>query len=251
MMTQALAVLAGGFLGSAHCIGMCGGFAAALGAGDRPMWPIVARQLVYNLGRVFTYVFLGALAGSSGLYLSSLRIGQYGPQQIFSLIAGVTMLGVGLSALGVLPLPARLTKLGSGLLAPLFAYFLNARGWWGYFAAGLANGFLPCGLVYSFVALAVASGSAAAGMVIMAAFGLGTIPAMLAIGCGSSLLTRAARQRIYRAASVMVIVLGAVTLWRGRPGAEAACCAGENVPAAGASSDEGDLHDCCHKSDPN
>lgn len=230
MIGESLAITAGGFLGSAHCIGMCGGFACAIGSARANFWPLFARQLVYNLGRVFTYAFLGALAGSSGLYLSRFRIGLVNPQQIFSLLAGVIMVLLGLSTLGLLRLPEKYSRAVSQLFAPLFAYFLNARGWFGYFLAGLANGFLPCGLVYAFLALAVASQDGPRGAIIMTFFGLGTLPAMLAIGCGTKLLTQTIRLRIYRVAAIFVVALGSVTIYRGWPSANATCCHPSGTP---------------------
>lgn len=223
MIAELAPVLAGGFLGSAHCLGMCGGFAAAIGAADVPFWPIFARQLVYNVGRVFTYAFMGCLAGAGGTYLSNVQIGPVNVQQIFSILAGAIMLLVGLSALQIVRLPASWVKYTTGLFSPLFAHFLNARGWFGYFTAGIANGFLPCGLVYSFVALAAARGDVVGGMAVMIAFGLGTIPAMMLIGCGTTIMTHATRRRIYRVAAVFVIGLGALTMWRGWP-RESPCC---------------------------
>lgn len=231
MLTDHLAVLAGGFLGSAHCIGMCGGFAAAVGAGDRPFWPVFARQLVYNGGRIFTYAFLGVLAGAGGLYVSRWTVAGLTAPQILSLLAGVLMLCIGAAALGMFGRSRGNGTSPGGLFAPLFGYFLNARGWTGYFAAGLANGFLPCGLVYSFVALAASRAAVADGAVLMCIFGLGTLPAMLLIGCGSTLLTHTARLRIYRLAAVLVIAMGCVTIWRGWPGGEACHDAGA-APAA-------------------
>ena len=224
MIAESLAITAGGFLGSAHCIGMCGGFACAVGAGRANFWPLFARQVVYNFGRVFTYAFLGALAGSTGLYLSRFALGPVNAQQAFSLLAGGIMVGLGLVTLGLIRLPQRWSTATSQLFAPLFAYFLNARGWFGYFLAGLANGFLPCGLVYAFLALAAAAQDGPRGAVIMTLFGLGTMPAMLAIGCGTRLLTQTMRLRIYRVAAVFVVALGSLTLFRGWPSAHATCC---------------------------
>jgi sulfite exporter TauE/SafE len=228
MITESLAITAGGFLGSAHCIGMCGGFACAIGSGRAPFWPLFARQFVYNTGRVFTYAFLGALAGSTGLYLSRFKLGAVNPQQIFSLLAGTIMIALGLATLGLIRLPKSWSAVTSQLFAPLFAYFLNARGWFGYFFAGIANGFLPCGLVYAFLAMAAAAQDGPRGALVMTFFGLGTMPTMLAIGCGTRLLTQNVRVRIYRVAAIFVVALGSVTLYRGWPRADAASCCHES-----------------------
>jgi len=223
MIANYLAIIAGGMLGSAHCIGMCGGFAAAISATDRPIGPILARQLLYCLGRIFTYAFLGSLAGYGGFYLSMLRWGPLDPQQILSIAAGLTMLLAGLGALGRVRLPYSWSRLLSQLVSPLYSYFLNARGWWGYFVAGLFNGLLPCGLVYSFLAIAAASGTPQHGALTMAFFGLGTVPAMVTIGCGTKLMTHHLRMRVYRVAAVLMIAFGLVTIWRGLP-RETPCC---------------------------
>jgi sulfite exporter TauE/SafE len=235
------AALAGGLLGSAHCIGMCGPIAAALGTIDVPLRPLVVRHLAYNLGRVFTYAFMGAMAGAAGLWLSQYRLPMIAAQQLFAVVAGVIMLAVGLSVLGLIRLPR--TWAVPEIFAPLYRGLLNARSVGGFFLAGLANGFLPCGLVYSFVALAAAGGSVAAGWLLMAAFGLGTLPAMLAVGCGSRLLTHAARLRVYRVAAVLIVLLGGVTVARAFT-APAGACHGAAVDATAG----GPGHNCCDSS---
>jgi hypothetical protein len=224
MITNLLAVFAGGVLGSAHCVGMCGGFAAAIGATHRPFWPTFGRQIVYSVGRICTYGFLGAVGGSAGLYLSRFRTPLVSAQQVFSILAGVIMLYVGLSVLGVIRLPRRGASTGQGFLPSLFTHFLNAKGPWSVFTAGLATGFLPCGLVYSFLAMAVATGNLVHGGLLMICFGLGTTPAMVLIGCGSGLLSHAARARIFRVAAGIVVVLGVVTIARAFPAQEGDCC---------------------------
>lgn len=223
MVPSLPAILAGGFLASAHCIGMCGGFACAVGAADVPLAAVLGRQFVYNTGRIFTYAFLGAVAGSSGAALSSYLLGPIDAQQLFGLLAGATMIALGLSALGLIQLPQRWGSALGGWFSPLFAKFLNARGWTGFFLAGLANGFLPCGLVYSFLALAIASGDALHGMLVMTFFGIGTLPAMLLVGSGARLMRQAVRVRIHRAAAVFIVGLGCLTVWRAWP-SQAACC---------------------------
>lgn len=218
-------VFAMSFLGSAHCIGMCGGLAAAVGASKRRMAPIIARQLVYTTGRITTYTFLGALAGYAGQAMARADFALFGVQQSFSIAAGVIMLLVGLSVLGLIP---GLGKKGGGvakLIAKPFAYFLNAEGWWGYYIAGVATGFLPCSLVYALLALAVAAASVPQGMLIMAVFGLGTAPAMLAIGCGSSLISQRARGHVFKIAAVFMLFMGSATIYRAWPNADGeACC---------------------------
>lgn len=225
LVPKLLAILVGGLFGSAHCVGMCGGFAAALGATEQPPRRGLVRQLVYSFGRLFTYGFLGAVGGYVGRYLTSYQSTLIGAQQVFSVLAGVIMIAVGVMALGIF----RFRWLRPGALgetiAPMFRHFLDAPGRTGVFLAGVANGFLPCGLVYAFLSMAVASGSVFQGFLLMVAFGMGTVPIMVLVGCGSTLLTHQLRHRIYRVAACLVILAGAVTIVRGWPGADRSCCA--------------------------
>ncbi len=231
-MTYYLAIFSASLLGSAHCIGMCGGLAAALGACEQPLGSVVFRQAVYSLGRVFTYAFLGALAGAAGLAVSDYAIPGISLTipQVFSLLAGVIMVGVGLSVLGVWPKLRHGQKVAGAqsssphLLTPAFHHFLNTRSTWGAFTAGLATGFLPCGFVYAFLPLALASGDVGRGMAIMTLFGLGTVPAMMVVGCGSRLVSHAVRGQILRVSAVLLLGMGAVTLWRGWPTDSKSCC---------------------------
>ncbi len=231
-MIELVPTFVGGLLGSAHCIGMCGGFAVAIGAAERRPAPMLARQLLYSAGRITTYAFLGACAGTAGLQFAQHRVAMISAQQLFSLAAGALMLLIGLSVLGVLRV-RWLSSGGHGLLAPLCAHFLDARGPLAVFLAGLMTGFLPCGLVYSFLALALASGSMTSGLLLMTAFGLGTVPSMIATGAGGLLLSPLWRARVFRLAACFVILLGGITIRRALPlGADAPPC--HTPPAAAA-----------------
>lgn len=227
-----LTIFTMGLLSSAHCVGMCGGFAAAIGATRGDLMPLLARHLTYSAGRVTTYAFLGACGGYAGAWLSRLGSAMVTAQQVFSMVAGVIMMLVAASVLGLLPI-RRITQSSLGLLlAPMFRHFLNARSSGELFVAGLANGFLPCGLVYAFLAMAIGNGTLAGGAAIMIAFGLGTVPAMTAVGCGSLVLSHATRLRVYRVAACFVLMAGGATIWRAWPTRDAPCCAHEPLTVA-------------------
>jgi sulfite exporter TauE/SafE len=81
--------------------------------------------------------------------------------------------------------------------------------------AGVLTGFLPCGLVYGFLALASSSASVAVGLIIMVLFGLGTAPLLILAGAGASLLSFARRQSLLRASAVCVCLTGLVSIARG------------------------------------
>lgn len=231
-MVEPTAAFVLAFIGSAHCIGMCGGFAAAIGATRERVAPLLLRQVIYSVGRVFTYSFMGACAGYVGHYFSRFDGGTLvTAQQIFSIVAGVVMVVVGASVLGVFrrrnqrqPGPI------SGLFAPMFRQLLNARGGIGYLVAGVANGFLPCGFVYAFLAMAAATQDVMRGVTLMVAFGLGTVPAMLAIGCGATLLSHTARLRVYRIAAVFIVIAGGATIYRAFPLGKPADCCDDEIP---------------------
>ena len=183
-MSQYLLIFLAGLAGSMHCVGMCGGFACALGGGGGGRVTAVTRHLIYNLGRVTSYCFLGALSG----YLGLLAIGHDGADSWFGLAqrtlavgAGVLMLYFGFHFLGLLPSPTwRLAE--SGWLADGLRQLMRLPGYGAPLALGVFNGLLPCPLVYAFVAQAAGGGGPLPGVLVMAAFGLGTFPAMLLAG---------------------------------------------------------------------
>lgn len=209
-------VFMGGLLGSGHCIGMCGAFALAIGwNANRPAVNLV-RQSIYSAGRCFTYVFLGASAGLGGQQLqqslSTVTLVQGG----LSILAGVALLITGLVSAGLIPPADRWLKRASSCgAATHFRNLLQSRQPGNVFLAGLATGFLPCGLVYAFLALALSSGTIFAGAAIMAAFGLGTMPLMLGVGLGSSIVGLNGRKRLVRLAAICVIATGCLTIVRG------------------------------------
>lgn len=222
-MMELGAVLTGSLLSSAHCVGMCGGFAVAIGAGAPTRRMLLGRQLAYSAGRIFTYTFLGAVGGFAGQSLARYDGALITTQRIFSIAAGAIMVGVGLAAIGWLPRRTRGIGLVTQLWSRLFGQFLSAPGASGRFVAGLANGFLPCGLVYTFLALAVARGGMLEGAALMAAFGLGTAPAMILIGCGGNSLGIAARARVLQLAALAMIVMGGLSIYRAIPRADGCC----------------------------
>src|SRR6516162_3919848 len=96
-------IFLGGLLGSAHCVGMCGGFALTIGVGAPSFFSNLARQLAYTLGRVLTYSFFGVVAGYAGLWLSRKAGTLVNVQAGLSILAGSLLVFQGLLALGVLP----------------------------------------------------------------------------------------------------------------------------------------------------
>ncbi len=164
-----------GFLGSLHCVGMCGPLAVvihqqALGQGRSP-WQGMA---LYHMGRVATYVVLGLLVG----LISSALWGVF--QQGLSLLAGCVLV---LSAFSLLPWERRIWGLPGlrwlGARIPVwYQKFLHHPSRMAPLYGGAVNGLLPCGLVYLALSATMVTGDAGLSAGMMALFGLGTIPAL-------------------------------------------------------------------------
>ena len=211
-------VFTSGVLGSAHCIGMCGPISATMNLGTTRLSGALLRQVIWSSGRVFTYAFLGMLTGFAGARVtkstfvtsqSTLVWIQVG----FAIFAGVLLVIQGLLAAGWLR--RKRNYGGSCLTAPLFGRLLNGGSALNVLIAGVITGFLPCGLVYSFLALAAASASVWKGPLLMMAFGMGTIPIMLVTGAGLTMASLSWRQRLMKAAAICVLIIGVLTLGRG------------------------------------
>ena len=236
-MSQYGLIFLAGIAASWHCVGMCGGFACALSGGCGRA-DAARRQLLYNAGRVTTYCFLGAAAGALTAGLCTSTPG--GPpieaaQRVLAIVSGLLIMLIGARLLGLFASPRLAPTIGFGgeVLTKALRDLGQARQPAAPLAFGIVNGFLPCPLVYSFLAQAAASGDAVPGMAVMAAFGLGTFPAMLLMGglggwlkgrtvpalAGGLGPARAAggnwRRKASAAAGVFFMLFGLVTLARG------------------------------------
>ena len=205
----------GGLLGSSHCIGMCGGFAAIIGMRTKSLASNFRDQMVYSLGRLSSYATLGGVAGFAGKRIASALPSVINVPALLCLIAGVFLIREGLFASGLMRRQLKGPSASGCLVRPLFSSILRQPGLMNTFLAGAVTGLLPCGLVYSFVSLAASSADLLQGMATMVQFGAGTIPLMVATGCGTALLSRSARQWIWKVAGWSVLATGFLTLGRG------------------------------------
>jgi len=184
--TGFVAVFLIGLLGGTHCISMCGGIVGALtvntpGGPVRRQWPM---QLAYNLGRVSTYVFLGAAMGAVGS-MSLLMNDVWPVQRTLYVLANVMLVALGLYLMGFTQLLMPLERAGGRLwqhVQPLTRRLLPAHTPGRALPLGMLWGFLPCGLVYSVMTASLLTGSAGRGAGLMLAFGLGTLPNLLLAG---------------------------------------------------------------------
>jgi sulfite exporter TauE/SafE len=217
-------IFGAGFAGSFHCIGMCGGFACALGRDAAGRATATERHLLYNLGRLTTYCFFGALAGVLGqaLFASHGTDGQElnaslgTAQRVLAIVAGSLMIAMALQFFGLFH-GLRHTAIGFGgsTLAKSLRSLLATRSRAAPIALGVFNGFLPCPLVYAFAAQAASTADPLRGLLVMMAFGLGTFPAMLLMGAIGRALAPTWRQRGVWLAGGCILLLGLITVGRG------------------------------------
>jgi uncharacterized protein len=211
-MTPYVLAFVGGLAGSLHCVGMCGAFPLALAAGTGSN---LRRQVLYHFGRVNTLVFIGAISGGLGQTLvaaAPIALVERG----LAVAVGLVMLLIGAEVLGWLPqLSGRGAVLARATVGRLLGGAMRSRSVAAPLALGVFNAFLPCQLIYAFAAVAASTASAVAGMLVMLAFGLGTVPAMLALGLSRGLAAPAVRARLSMLAGVMVLLFGALTVLRG------------------------------------
>lgn len=201
-----------GILGSFHCIGMCGPIAIALPVPNSNNLFFVAGRLLYNLGRVVTYSFLGALFGLLGS-----RLVISGFQQSVSIVLGIAIVTV------VLIPPKYKAKISQHKLVQKITLPLKSgisdlfrRGTFSaMFLIGVLNGFLPCGLVYVALAGAIASGDAISGTIVMILFGIGTVPTMFAATIFGKFINLNIRRKISKAVPIFALVLGLLFILRG------------------------------------
>ncbi|MDQ2695872.1 MAG: sulfite exporter TauE/SafE family protein [Pseudomonadota bacterium] len=202
-----------GLLGGVHCVGMCGGIVAALtlGLGDGRRRALPAYLLAYNGGRIASYTLAGALAGGVGAWAANLASVAHG-QQVLNMIAALFMVLLGLHLGGWWRGLAALERAGGGLwryVEPLGRRLLPVRTVPRALGLGLVWGWLPCGLVYSVVIWAVSAGGGSRGALLLLCFGLGTLPALLAMGAFAAALARlAVRPGVRQAAGGLIIAFG-------------------------------------------
>ncbi|REG81664.1 sulfite exporter TauE/SafE family protein [Algoriphagus antarcticus] len=198
-----------GFLGSFHCVGMCGPIALAVGGKKGRSY--FSHKILYNLGRSVTYAVLGLIVGSIGFSLSLA-----GVQQGFSIAMGVIILIFALSykrADQFLAIPA-LSEIVIWVKRQLNR-FLKAGGSFAFFATGLANGLLPCGMVYMALVAALALQSPLLGATYMFFFGIGTIPLLLVLMYSGNIFSVQARQKFQKAIPYLGVLIGMLFIFRG------------------------------------
>jgi sulfite exporter TauE/SafE len=194
MMGFLVVAFGAGLLGGVHCLGMCGGFATACARtrGGLPLW---------HLGRVTTYMGLGAFAATAGRVLP-------GPAWVPALFASLLLVWFSLALAGLVPE----LKLHPNFLARHGAATLASPSAGAQLLFGLLNGLIPCGLVYAALAIPVALADPLRGALAMGAFGLGTVPLLTAAALG---LRRLLMAHLWhrRLLAALILTTGLWTVW--------------------------------------
>jgi len=214
-----LTIISIAFLGSfGHCIGMCGGIVLAYSTIKiDPKSSKVSQSfahLLYSFGRVFTYSILGAMFGALGGVVTFSNNAN-GALLIF---AGIAMVLAGLSLMGKIKFLTLIEHSfsSSTLYKNAFKRVLNSKTNLSFFVLGMLNGLLPCGFVYFFAITAASTASPFYGALVMAIFGLSTIPAMFGLGFLATLTSATSfRNMMMSLASIAVILYGAYTIYNG------------------------------------
>lgn len=211
------AVFMVGLLGGVHCLGMCGsivGIFTSQVPPQRARWPF---HLAYSSGRIASYAVAGALVGAVGQ--AGLLMRDAVPvQHLLFALSSLMLVMLGLYLAGVWGAVRRLEQLGGGLwkrLQPFTTRLLPVNTVPRALGLGVLWGWLPCGLVYSVLLTALASGDTMQGSLIMLAFGLGTLPNLLAIGMfWESVRGWVQSPRVRLAAGLLVTVFGVYGLFK-------------------------------------
>ncbi len=203
-----------GLFSSLHCIGMCGSIIGTLTFSLSPELrnkksKLFSVVLIYNLGRILSYSLAGALVGAIGALLS-LPFTDGHAHRFLQIVSAIVMTGAGLYIAGWFPRFAYIEKIGARFwkrIEPFGRRLIPVQSRFKAFLFGMIWGWLPCGLIYTALALAATTGNVVHSGLTMFAFGLGTLPAVIGVGIMTSLLTRLSRIQHFKWAAGVLFIL--------------------------------------------
>lgn len=201
-----------GLLGSMHCVGMCGPIALTLPIGRRSEIGRLIALMAYNIGRISTYALLGTVFGLLGksFYLAGIQ------RQVSVFLGLLLLLGIFIPKL--ISQKSRVSSWWYKLFGNLYqemSALIKKGSISSIFVLGIINGFLPCGLVYVALAGALAQSEVYNGSLFMVMFGLGTAPAMFAIGWASKYISLTLRNSIRKVTPYFIAFFGILLILRG------------------------------------
>ncbi len=207
--TEAVAALGLGLAGSGHCLGMCGGIAAAINLGGSNG---AGTTIAYHAGRLISYAVLGALLGALA---GSINLAQW--TMGLRYLAGFLLIAMGLSIADWWRGISVLERAGAVVWKPVQAFssrFLPVHHWYQGLFLGTCWGLMPCGLIYSALAWSATAQDATRSATLMLLFGMGTLPAMLATSFSAARAQALLRKRGLKLLIALFLVLsGAWTIY--------------------------------------
>lgn len=211
-----LSLFLAGLLGGGHCAAMCGGIVGALSMPGKGTASL-SQQLLFNLGRLGSYMLVGAIAGAIGrstqllAQAHTLQLALYG-------VSNIILIGLGLYVAGLSSVITHLEKIGRPIwqrLQPLTRKLLPIRHAWQALAIGGLWGWLPCGLVYTATLSALSSAHPLQGALLMLAFGSGTLPNLMLLGLAAQRISRILQNRWWKLfAGATIIGFGLLGMYR-------------------------------------
>jgi sulfite exporter TauE/SafE len=202
-----------GFLGSGHCLGMCGALVSGyfMNSGKtRSYWP----YLVYQLARILVYTMVGFAAASLGVVLVAGGIfGQI--QSVLQMFIGIVVIFLALGILGWIPFQGSIRLIPMQVLRKGYASSRTKGPIVGAMLAGFLNGMMPCPLTFAMAVKATTATSILEGGALMAAFGAGTLPMMMFVSVAFGKISANIRGLMLKAAALIMIFMGANTFYRG------------------------------------
>lgn len=200
-----------GLISSIHCIGMCGPIALSIPVSHLSSFNRNIALTVYNVGRVVTYTLLGCLLGVIGEGLSLA-----GFQRSFSIVLGVTVLSiVAFNYFNKRAFQPALINRFSRITQRWISMFLRSQKKSSYLLLGMANGLLPCGMVYIAIAGALSYQDVLSGSLFMLMYGLGTLPAMISFSLFGFYISLPVRNKIRKLTPLLMALMGIVLIIRG------------------------------------
>ncbi len=200
-----------GLTSNFHCIGMCGPIALAVPVNRKNNATILLGALQYNIGRILIYAVLGAIVGSIGISIQTIGVLQW-----FSIISGALLI--------LYAWKKYFTQLFNrqGSLLSIQPYLnkglgkiVRSKSPLKLFMLGGLNGLLPCGMVFVALLNAILTGEIIGSALAMIAFGIGTLPSMIAVIFMANKITSSMRMKLNRAVPYMLTVVGLLIVLRG------------------------------------
>lgn len=227
--------LAMGFMGSMHCIGMCGPLVMSIHKSGGSRKPHVYYQFVYHIGKIISYVLIGILFGGVGqtfhLFLS---------QQKLSILVGISfILFFVWNKINI----RSLSSTFSSKILPLTRFFsllIQEKSALKMLFTGIGNGFLPCGFVYAAAAASIATGHVSDSILFMIGFGIGTIPALTSVIYFYRFLSEKAKIFFNHIYTYLLVIVGILLILRGLN-------LGIPYISPAYDTEKEEVHSCCHK----